>query len=144
MKLAQWFWRRKILNFVNVFSLFVNYRRFGKGGALHLSKSWIPFTQECFVPNLVNIGPAVLEKIFFKFRQCIFAFGNNLPLETGGALHLNNWINLNPLLPRMFCARFGWNRSCSSWKEDENVKSLRQRQQRRRTTNFDQKNSLEL
>ena len=38
---------------------------------LHLNKL-NPFTQGCFVPNLVEIGPAVLEKIF-EFRQCIFA-----------------------------------------------------------------------
>ena len=25
-------------------------------------QSWIPFTQECFVPNLVEIGQVVLEK----------------------------------------------------------------------------------
>ena len=32
-----------------------------------------PFTQGCFVPNLVEIGLVVLEKKIFKFRQCIFA-----------------------------------------------------------------------
>ena len=25
-------------------------------------QSWISFTRECFVPNLVEIGPVVLEK----------------------------------------------------------------------------------
>ena len=38
LKLAQWFWRRRFLNFVNVFSLFPNYLPFEKGGALHLNK----------------------------------------------------------------------------------------------------------
>ena len=44
--------------------------------------------------------------------------------------------NLNPLHPRMLCAKFGWNWPSGSGEEDENVKSLRQRQrqQRRRTT----------
>ena len=37
-KLAQWFWRRRFLNFVNVFSLFRNYLPLEKGGALHLNK----------------------------------------------------------------------------------------------------------
>ena len=32
---------------------------------------------------------AVLEKKIFEFRQCIPLFRNNLPLEKGGALHLN-------------------------------------------------------
>ena len=34
------------------------------------------------------------------------------------------WKNLNPLHPRMLCAKFGWNWSSGSWEEDENVKSL--------------------
>ena len=33
-----------------------------KRAALHFKKSWIPFTQECFVPSVVEIGPVVLEK----------------------------------------------------------------------------------
>ena len=37
-KLAQWFWKRRFLNFVNVFSLFRNYLPLEKGGALHLNK----------------------------------------------------------------------------------------------------------
>ena len=39
--------------FVNVFSLFV---------IISPWKTGIPFTQVCFVPSLVNIGPVVLEK----------------------------------------------------------------------------------
>ena len=54
LKLAQWFWRKRFLNFVNIFSLFCYY----------------------------------------------------LPLEKGMVLHLKN---LNPLHPRMLCAKFGWN-----------------------------------
>mgnify|MGYP003685852939 CR=1 FL=1 len=39
LKLAQWFWRRRFLNFVNVFfSLFHNYLPLEKGGGLHLNK----------------------------------------------------------------------------------------------------------
>ena len=48
------------------------------------------------MPSLVEIGPVVLEKKIFKFRQYIFAICNYLPLEKGGALHLNK---LNPLHP---------------------------------------------
>ena len=33
-----------------------------KDGALHLNKTWIPFTQECFEPSFVEIDPVVLEK----------------------------------------------------------------------------------
>ena len=34
------------------------------------------------------------------------------------------WTNLNPLYPRMLCAKFGWNWPSGSGEEDENVKSL--------------------
>ena len=44
------------------------------------------------------------------------------------------WINLNPPHPRRHCAKSGWNWPRGSGEGDENVKSLRQRQQWRRTT----------
>ena len=34
------------------------------------------------------------------------------------------WTNLNPIYPRMLCAKFGWNWPSVSGEEDENVKSL--------------------
>ena len=34
------------------------------------------------------------------------------------------WTNLNPLHPRMLCAKFGWNWPSGSWEEVENRKSL--------------------
>ena len=36
--MAQWFWRRRFLNFVNVFSLFLNYLPLERGRALNLNK----------------------------------------------------------------------------------------------------------
>ena len=80
LKLAQWFWRRRFLNLVNVFSLFRNY----------------------------------------------------LPLEKDGAFI---WRNLNPLHPRMLCAKFGWIWPIGSGEEDENVKSLQTDRQTDRQTN---------
>ena len=54
------------------------------------SSTWIPFTEGCFVPRLVEICPVVLEEKILKFRKCVFSlFHNYLPLEKGGALHLN-------------------------------------------------------
>ena len=38
VNLAEWFWRRRFLNFVNEFMLFRNYLPLGKGLALHLNK----------------------------------------------------------------------------------------------------------
>ena len=46
-------------------------------------QTWISFTQECFVPNLVKIGPAVLEKRIIKFRQCIFLIAKLSPFGKG-------------------------------------------------------------
>ena len=38
LKLGQWFWRKRFLKFVNVFSLFCNYLLLEKDRALHLNK----------------------------------------------------------------------------------------------------------
>ena len=38
LKLVQWFWRRRFLNFDNVFSLFRNYLPLKKDGVLHFNK----------------------------------------------------------------------------------------------------------
>ena len=69
LKLAQWFWRRRFLNFVYVFSL------------LRIISPW------------KKAGPFI-------------------------------WTNLNPLHPRMLCAKFGSNWPSGSGDEDENVESL--------------------
>ena len=64
------------------------------------------------------------------------------------------WTNLNPLHPRMLCAKFGWNWPWNwFWRWDENVKSLRQQNDdddndndnddAGQRTNFDQESSLE-
>ena len=44
------------------------------------------------------------------------------------------WTNSNLLHPRMHCSLFLWNWPSGSGEEDDNVKSLRQQQRRRRTT----------
>ena len=53
LKLACLFWRRRILNFVLVFSLFRNY--------LPFEQTRILITQGRFVPSLVEIGPVILH-----------------------------------------------------------------------------------
>ena len=60
-------------------------------------QAWIPFTQRCFVPKLVEIGPVVLEKKISKFRKCVFSlFHNYLPLQRGRSLHLNKLESPSP------------------------------------------------
>ena len=97
-------------------------------GKTQSSPFWVPFTQGCFMPGLVEIDPMVLDKKIFRFRQWILLFRNYLPLEKGVALYITNF---NSLHPRMLCAEFGLNWPSGSWEEDENAKSL---QQQRRTT----------
>ena len=46
LKFAKWFWRKRILNFVNVFSLFRNYLPLEKGEALHLKKLESPLPKD--------------------------------------------------------------------------------------------------
>ena len=59
IKVAQWFLRRRHLNFVNVFSLFRNYLPLQKGcGFCSLEETWIPFSQGCLVEN----GPVVWRR----------------------------------------------------------------------------------
>ena len=65
LKLAQWFWRRRFFNFVNEFFAFSLLSPFGKGQGPSFEQTWIPFTQGCFVPSLVEIGSVVLEKKIF-------------------------------------------------------------------------------
>ena len=77
-------------NFVNVFLLLRYYLPLEKGRALHLNKH-ITFTQECFVPSLVEIDSVVLEKRFLlNFINVFFLFRNYLPLEKA-------WLYLNKL-----------------------------------------------
>ena len=71
---------KKILNFMNVFSLLRNYLPLEKGVALHLNILESFFIHGCIVPSLFEIGTVVLEMRILKFRQCIL-FRNYLPLE---------------------------------------------------------------
>ena len=52
----------------------------GKGHDPSFEETWILFTQECFLPSLVEIGPVELEKKIFKFFQCMLAILSLSPL----------------------------------------------------------------
>ena len=64
-------------------------------------KSWITFTQWCFVSKFVKIGPVILDEKIFKLCQCIFAIA--LCKTVWSFL----WTNLKPNHSRVLCARFG-------------------------------------
>ena len=58
---------------------------------------WIPFTQWCIVPSLVEISPVVWEKKIFKFLVNVFSlFGKYLPSKMGGALYLKKLESSSP------------------------------------------------
>ena len=54
------------------------------------------------------------RKIFLNFIYVFSLFRNYLPLERSGPFI---WSNLNPLHPRMLCAKFGWNWPTGSGEE---------------------------
>ena len=152
LKLAHWIWRRRFLNFVNIFSLFFFYLSFyfkrmepfiwtnlnctcifGFGAFLlspvgkkrnHSSEqTWIPFPQGCFAPSLVETGSLFLEK---KIFDCIFAIFLVSPLGKGCVPSIEYaWI---PLTQECFTPSFvEIGPVVLEKKLDENVQSLRQR-----------------
>ena len=71
LKFAPWF-LRKLLNCQCMFAISC-LSPLQKGCDPSFEQIWISFIQKCFVPSLVEIGTAVLEKKIFKFCLCIFA-----------------------------------------------------------------------
>ena len=130
LKLAPWFWRRKILNSVNVFFCWPFIWKTSLQQRMLCAKfGWfwrrrflkiLLFRNYHIVPSLVEISPVVSLSCYY------------LNLKTEGPFF---WTNLNLLHPRMLSAKFGWNWPSGS-AEEENVKSLRQCHcwQQRRTT----------
>ena len=76
------------------------------------------------MPSLIEIGQWLRRRRFLNFITVFSLFCNYLAWKMSRLLF---WTNLYSLLPVMLCAKFGWNWSCGSEEEDENVKSLRQR-----------------
>ena len=93
LKLAHWFWRRRLfLNLVNVFSLFLNYLPFEKGGALHLNKLDSPAPKDALCKVWLKLAQWFWRRrFFFNFVNVFSIFRNYLPLEKGAALHLNKF-----------------------------------------------------
>ena len=76
----------------------------GKEHGHSFEETWIPFTQRCILPSLVEIGSVVLENVF-KFHQCIFLYFVIISLLKNVGPFI--WTILNPLHTRMHCAKFG-------------------------------------
>jgi hypothetical protein len=62
---------------------------------LFKTKNWIPFTEGCFVPSLIEICPLVLEKIYQNI-QCIFTLLLSSLFGDGGNFHFNNFESPSP------------------------------------------------
>ena len=121
---------KKILNFVNIFLLFRNYLPLENGG---------PFIW-------INLNPLHLRMLCakfgwnwssgsgeedFKFSSMYFCYFLIIPPWKRAGPFIKT--KLNPLHPRMLCAKFGWNWSSGSGEKDENVKSLHQRRWQQQT-----------
>ena len=117
LKLAQWFWRRIFFNFVNVLSLFRNYFPLEKGRALNLNKLESPSPNDALCQVWLKLAQWFWRRSFFNFINLFLLFSNYLPLKKAGSFF---WTNLNPLHPRMLCAKFGWNWLSGSGEEVEN------------------------
>ena len=68
LKLAQWFWRRRFFNFVNVFSLFHYYLPLEKSRALLLNKLESPSPMDALCQIWLKLTQWVWRRVF-KFGQ---------------------------------------------------------------------------
>ena len=118
-----WNWLREsgedLLNYINVFHKYLLKKNIfwfcqyifaivllsllGKEPVASFSQTWILVGQGCFVHKLVEIGQAVLQKNISNFLN-VFRY-----VYPWKRVWLFNVTNLNPLHPRMLCAKFGWN-----------------------------------
>ena len=88
LKLAQWFQRKKVFNFINVFLLFGNFLSLERGGAHHLNKLESSSPKHALCQVWLKLAQWFWRR-FFNFVNVFLLFGNYLPLEKGGTLHLN-------------------------------------------------------
>ena len=85
----KWLSGRRFLNFVNVFSLFHNYLPLEEGGVLHLNKLESPSPKDALCQVWLKMAQWFWRRRFFNFINVFSLFHYYLPLEKGGALHLN-------------------------------------------------------
>ena len=96
LKLAQWFWRRRFLNFVNVFFLFRKYLPLEKAGALYLNKLESPSPKNALCQVWLKLTQWFWRR-FLDIFNIILLFRYYLPLGKGVALHLNKIEFLLPM-----------------------------------------------
>ena len=109
------------LNFVNVFSLFRNYHPWKKVGPfiwtnlnpLHPRMLCAKFRWNW--PSCSGEEDFLISSMYFRYFIIIS------PWKRAGPFF---WTNLNPLYPRMLCAKFGWNWLSGSGEEDFLLSSI--------------------
>ena len=69
LKYAQWFWRRRFKNFVNVFSLFLSYLPLKRGGTLPLNKLESPSPKNALCKIWLEFAWWFWRRKFFKLSQ---------------------------------------------------------------------------
>ena len=121
LRLAKWILRGRFLNCIDqcIFAI-SKLSPLEQGVALYLNKLESPLPKDALCRVWLKLAQWFLRR-FPNFVNVFSLFHNHLPLEKGLAHYFKN---LNPLYPRMLCAKFGWNWPSGSWEEDENVKSL--------------------
>ena len=92
LKLAQWFWRRRLLEFVDVFSLFRIYLPLKKGRALHLNKLESPLPKDDLCQVWLKLAQSFWRRRFLKFVNVFVLIRNYLPLEKAESFHFNKHV----------------------------------------------------
>ena len=80
---------RHTQDFVNIFSLFRNYLRLEKVGALHLNKLESPSPKDALCQVWSKLTQSFWKRRFLNAVNVFSLFRNYPPLEKGGALQLN-------------------------------------------------------
>ena len=106
MELDQWFRRRRLLNFVHVFSLFHFNVPWKRGMALYLYKLESPLPISALCQVWLKLVWWLWRRRFLNFVNVFSLFSNNLPLQKVVALHLNK---LESPSPKMLCVKYGGN-----------------------------------
>ena len=83
--------------------------------ALHWNKLESSPSKDALCHVLLKLAQWFWRKRFLNIFNIILLFQYYLPLEKGGAFHLNK---LDPLHSRMLCAKFGLNWPTGSGEED--------------------------
>ena len=105
--------KKIFFNLSMYFCNFVIISPFQKSWILHLNKFEFPFPKDALWQAWLKLAQWFCRRRFFKFVNVILQVRNYLPVEKRKWTFV--WTNLNPLRPRMLCAKFGWNWPSGSW-----------------------------